>query len=72
MCLLDHPLVCVHLRPHSLQGESDAGISDVAPGYRVYEKLLGALLASRAALRQPKLPFRHRPDRRVSFSSNIR
>ena len=41
-----------------LQGESDAGIFDEAPGYRVYKQLLAALLASwRQRLQQPALPF---------------
>jgi hypothetical protein len=41
-----------------LQGESDAGIFDEAPGYRVYGRLLVALLASwRQRLQQPALPF---------------
>lgn len=40
------------------QGESDAGIVEVAPGYRVHRKLLAALLASwRQRLQQPRLPF---------------
>jgi hypothetical protein len=42
----------------ALQGESDAGIFDEAPGYRVYGRLLAALLASwRQRLQQPALPF---------------
>ena len=42
----------------ALQGESDAGITSEAPGYRVYRQLLTALLASwRERLQQPALPF---------------